>query len=42
VLLSLMGANRKLANKTFWLKQPITENSHEAEQHRYQYLASPI
>jgi len=33
-LLSFMGGNRKLANKIFWLKQPLAENSHEAEQRR--------
>lgn len=30
-LLSFMGVNRKLANKIIWLKQPLAENSHEAE-----------
>ncbi|MDO9283069.1 MAG: hypothetical protein Q7T88_11885 [Methylotenera sp.] len=33
-LLSFMGGNRKLANKIFWLKQPLAESSHEAEQRR--------
>jgi hypothetical protein len=30
VLVSIMGVNRKLANKITWLKQPIAENSHDA------------
>ncbi|MDI1361286.1 hypothetical protein [Methylotenera sp.] len=33
-LLNFMGVNRKLANKITWLKQPLAENSHEAEQRR--------